>query len=130
MKGPKEQQQENVPVTNAFELQRQQRIQRNKRVLCELGLETAGQQLVAAPAKRSKPRAPKEQQQPLEPSRKSRRLQGDKPELQPIAGRWDAAAFETQLPVCSHRKKCRLQQLQLWRHDDRLGMPPVLPPVP
>lgn len=87
-----------------FELQRQARIKRNRQVLCDLGLENAGQQLLGAappPKRQKKQPAPKEQQE-LEPTRKSRRQRGDKPELDVLGSRgrrcaavvWgDAAAY-------------------------------------
>jgi hypothetical protein len=79
-----------------IELERQARIQRNRQVLCELGLEHAGQRLMApAPRKRKAPKQQQDpqqqqeqQQQPLQPARKSRRLQGDTPEVDMLGARW------------------------------------------
>lgn len=79
---PEQQQAQQQHGLTEFELQREARIKRNRQVLCELGLENAGQQLFGLQLKRQKQPAPKKQQhQALEPTRKSRRQRGDKPEL-------------------------------------------------
>lgn len=67
---------------NAFELQRKKRIERNRQVLCELGLENAAQQMIPPKPKASRRKQPDTERQKLEPSRKSRRLQGGKPEFE------------------------------------------------
>lgn len=77
-----------------IELERQARIQRNRQVLCELGLEHAGQRLMARPprkrkaAKQQQVSQQQQEQQPLQPARKSRRLQGDTPEVDVLGARF------------------------------------------
>ncbi|WIA31352.1 hypothetical protein OEZ86_002253 [Tetradesmus obliquus] len=70
-------------VANEYELERLRRIQRNKQVLAELGLENAATKLLAGSSKRAKQRAAKrqhcqsadgEQQEQQQPARRSRRL--------------------------------------------------------
>jgi len=67
---------------NAFELQRKERIERNRQVLCELGLENAAQQMIPPKPRASRRKQPDIDRHKLEPSRKSRRLQGDTPEFE------------------------------------------------
>lgn len=74
-----------------IERERQARIQRNRQVLCELGLEHAGQRLMAPPPRKRKAakqqQASQQEQQPVQPARKSRRLQGDMPEVDVLGAR-------------------------------------------
>lgn len=78
---------EQQPQLTEFELQRQARIKRNTQVLCDLGLENFGQMMAPAPKKQKA--APKQHtpKQLLEPTRKSRRLQGDTPEIDVLSRR-------------------------------------------
>jgi hypothetical protein len=71
-----------------FELERLARIKRNRQVLCELGLENAGQMMAPKP-KKPKTALPKQQtpKQLHEPTRQSRRIRGDTPELDVLSRR-------------------------------------------
>lgn len=71
-----------------FELERLARIKRNRQVLCDLGLENTGQ-MMAPKHKKPKTAAAKQQtpKQPLEPTRQSRRIRGDTPELDVLSRR-------------------------------------------
>jgi hypothetical protein len=71
-----------------FELERLARIKRNRQVLCDLGLENAGQMMAPKP-KKPKTAAPQQQtpKQPREPTRQSRRIRGDTPELDVLSRR-------------------------------------------
>jgi hypothetical protein len=72
------------PTVNEFELERLRRIQRNKQVLADLGLENAAGVLLAGNSKQGKQRSSKRQQyqreageqvqQEQQPARRSRRL--------------------------------------------------------
>uniref|UniRef100_A0A383W5T7 Uncharacterized protein n=1 Tax=Tetradesmus obliquus TaxID=3088 RepID=A0A383W5T7_TETOB len=79
-------------VANEYELERLRRIQRNKQVLAELGLENAATKLLAGSSKHAKQRAAKrqhcnsadgEQQEQQQPARRSRRLASQPAEAAP-----------------------------------------------
>jgi hypothetical protein len=62
-----------------IELDRQARIKRNRQVLCDLGLE---QPLIPVKPKKQQAAKQPKVQRDTEPTRKSRRLQGDVPEFE------------------------------------------------
>jgi hypothetical protein len=62
-----------------IELERQARIKRNRQVLCNLGLD---QQLIPVKPKRQPVAKQPKVKRDAEPTRKSRRLQGDVPEFE------------------------------------------------